>query len=258
MFFTSISNVLNNFQGDTIICGGDLNFVFNLDLDKIGGNKRTNFKAREKCLALMDSHNLIDIWRERNPFVKNYTWSSNVTPGIHCRLDYFLISRPESYAVTDNVFSPGIQSDHSFICLSISTQLVSRGPGYWKLNNSLLHDQIYIDLINELIRNGLEKDTDQGPTRRWEMLKFNIRKTSMTFSKDRAKERRAKEHDLINKIAELEQQLYLEESANVRSRFKEAHNELMLLYDYKLRGTIIRSRARWVEEGEKKLIFFLI
>ncbi|KAJ8019199.1 hypothetical protein HOLleu_42371 [Holothuria leucospilota] len=67
--------------------GGDLNFVFNLDLDKKGGNRRTNFKAREKCLDLMGAYDLVDVWRDKNRCVKNFTWSSNIIPGIHCRLD---------------------------------------------------------------------------------------------------------------------------------------------------------------------------
>ncbi|KAJ8026277.1 hypothetical protein HOLleu_34074 [Holothuria leucospilota] len=130
-FFVEISNALHRFHCETIICGGDLNVIFNLELDKKGGIPRINFKAREKCFELMFSHDLVDIWKERNPFDNNCTWSSNVTPGIHCRLDYFLISRHAGPAVSDNVFSPGFLSDHSFVCLSIGTQEARRGPGFW-------------------------------------------------------------------------------------------------------------------------------
>ncbi|KAJ8018451.1 hypothetical protein HOLleu_43552 [Holothuria leucospilota] len=104
------------------INAGDFNFVFNLELDKTGGNPRTNFKARETCLDLMATYDLIDIWREKNPCVKNFTWSSNVTPGIHCRLDYFLVSRYVSHAVNETIFSPGNQSDHS--CISLTIRLI--------------------------------------------------------------------------------------------------------------------------------------
>ncbi|KAJ8027812.1 LINE-1 type transposase domain-containing protein 1 [Holothuria leucospilota] len=43
------------FLGDVgdLQTAGDFNFVFNLELDKKGGNSNTNFKARAECLALM-------------------------------------------------------------------------------------------------------------------------------------------------------------------------------------------------------------
>ncbi|KAJ8047357.1 hypothetical protein HOLleu_06338 [Holothuria leucospilota] len=204
----------------------------------------------------MFSHDLVDIWRERNPFDKNFTWSSNVTPGIHCRLDYFLISRHASPAVTDNVFSPGFLSDHSFVCLSIGTQEACRGPGFWKSNNSLLNDSKYICLIHELICNQQKENASYDPVFRWELLKFNIRKTSMKFAKERAKEMRLKEKKLIQKIADLEQQFYVNRSPVIHTQLREAQNDLLLYYEYKLKGTMIRSRARWVEDGEKNSKYF--
>ncbi|KAJ8035455.1 hypothetical protein HOLleu_22688 [Holothuria leucospilota] len=88
VFFSNISSKLLSFRGGSIVLAGDFNFVFNLEHDKKGGNCNTNFKTRTECLALMTSHHLLAIWRERNPCLKYFTWSSNITPGIHCRLDF--------------------------------------------------------------------------------------------------------------------------------------------------------------------------
>lgn len=52
-FFSSINLKLANFNWECIVIGGDFNFVFNLEMDKEGGNPRTNFNAREKCKDLM-------------------------------------------------------------------------------------------------------------------------------------------------------------------------------------------------------------
>lgn len=43
----------------------------------------------------------------------------------------------------------------------------------------------------------------------------------------------------------------------IRHQIKEAQNELLLHYNYNLQGTVIRSHARWVEEGEKNTKYFL-
>ena len=69
-FFDFIHSKLLNYAYDYLIIGGDFNFVLNLDYDKIGGNRRTNFNARNKCLDLMSAFDLIDIWRDRNPYKK--------------------------------------------------------------------------------------------------------------------------------------------------------------------------------------------
>ena len=258
-FFSNISSNLLTFKGDNIILSGDFNFVFNLELDKKGGNSNTNFKARTECLALMNTHHLIDIWRERNPRLKHFTWSSNITPGIHCRLDFFLVAKHLCHAISNVSFSPGIQSDHSFVQLTISHQSFKSGPGLWKLNNSLLNDPDFIVLITDLIENELSHSNVVAfdPGIRWDFIKFKIRQASIKFSKQKARERNRKEKTILNRVASLEQSLYVCETAETRAQLREAQNELLVYYNYKLQGTIIRSRARWVEEGEKNSKYFL-
>jgi len=42
---------------------------------------------------------------------------------------------------------PGFKTDHSMITLNISLHSNPRGPGFWKLDTSLLANKDYIDLI---------------------------------------------------------------------------------------------------------------
>lgn len=256
-FFKDLSNEMSYFHCDTIVMAGDFNFVFNLDLDKVGGLRKTNFKARDECLTLMTTFNLADIWKEKNPFLKFYTWSSNITPGIHCRLDFDLVSRNLEHNVNDVSFSPGLQSDHSFISLSFMLTSMKRGPGYWKLNNSLLNDASFTNIINDIIRIDAENPNSENPALRWENLKFKFRLAAIRYGKQKAAERRLKEELLLNKISGLEQKLFLAECPVIRSQLRSAQNELLSYYEYKLQGTIIRSRARWVEDGEKNSKYFL-
>ncbi|KAJ8030403.1 hypothetical protein HOLleu_26824 [Holothuria leucospilota] len=236
---------------------GDFNFVFDLNLDKMGGQQRTNFRARGDCLRLMATYNLVDIWRERHPMTKSFTWSSNILLGLHCRLDLFLISHHLSHVV-NNLSQPlAIQSDHSMIFISCEMSSEKRGPGYWKLNNSFLNDSNYIDLITKLIVDTSEIQNVEDPSSLWEFLKFKIRKVSINYSKCKAGERRSRENSLTEKIAILERNLFNLEFPETRAQLLEARNELLLYYDQKLQGTIIRSRARWVEQGEKNTSYFL-
>lgn len=62
-------------------------------------------------------------------------------------------------------------------------------------------------------------------------------------------ERHFTEELIVQKIPVLEQRL--SGSMNVRSQLKAAQNDLLSYYDYKRKGTIIRSWARWIEEPEQ-------
>ena len=46
--FSKLESYISNHEWDSIIWGGDFNFVMNLSLDKVGGNAHTNFRATNK------------------------------------------------------------------------------------------------------------------------------------------------------------------------------------------------------------------
>lgn len=127
-FFDSLSAEICNFACENVVMGGDFNLVFDLQLDKIGGVQQTNFRARDQCLDLMNRHGLIDVWRERNPHAKVYTWSSNITVGIHCRFDFFLISSHLIKCISNVTISPSLQSDHRLV--NCNLQLFSEKRGF--------------------------------------------------------------------------------------------------------------------------------
>ncbi|KAJ8033626.1 hypothetical protein HOLleu_23935 [Holothuria leucospilota] len=206
---------------------------------------------------MMTNYNLVDIWRERNPLSRSFTWSSNITHNIYCRLDFFLISHHLCHSVSNTSQSPGLQSDHAMIFLSYKLSNEKRGPGYWKLNNSLLNDQVYIEVISNIILEMCEDPNYENPSSLWESLKFKIRGASIKYSKSKARERCLRESALIDNIARLEHELFVHETEEIREALREAQNELLLYYDQKLQGTIIRSRARWVEQGERNTRYFL-
>lgn len=256
-FFEVLNLKLSNFSWDSIILAGDFNFVFNLDLDKLGGNQRTNFKARDKCYDIMTAYDLVDIWRERNPSDRSFTWTSNISSDIYCRLDFFLISRTLSHTVSRVSTSASLCSDHSIVNLDINVSNVQRGPGFWKFNNSLLKDQQFLALITDVINNVKCVYTNTGADNTWEYMKYSIRKFTVAYSKNRAKERRKSERDLLKEISHLERDLYSSHSDYTRNKLLEARSKLQAIYDFKIRGIIVRSRARWVEEGERNTNYFL-
>ena len=76
--FLKLESYISKHGWDSIVWGGDFNFVMNLNLDKVGGNAQTNFKARNRVLGMMETYDLIDTCCERNPCRNQYTWHSNI------------------------------------------------------------------------------------------------------------------------------------------------------------------------------------
>lgn len=54
--------------------GGDFNLVMNKDSDSMNYKHLNNPKARMEVLKLIETYNLVDIFRETNPNLKRYTW----------------------------------------------------------------------------------------------------------------------------------------------------------------------------------------
>lgn len=71
-------------------------------------------------------------------------------------------------------------------------------------SNSLLKDQVYVNLITEIVTSEITASQNLNPSPRWELLKFKIRTFTINYSKRKATERRAHELQLINDISRLE------------------------------------------------------
>ena len=86
---------------------------------------------------------------------------------------------------------PAIRTDHDAILLEIVKLEIGKlengqkGPGYWKLNCSLLADDAYVNSVTELLpvwaAEGRKELTDQRSV--WDWIKYNIRAHAINFSK---------------------------------------------------------------------------
>ena len=92
---------------------------------------------------------------------------------------------------------------------------------------------------------------------KWDWMKYKIREESISYSKSKAKERRKKMQDIERKLEFCEEKIAetptQENLANLESAKVEYENE----YNYIVRGSMIRSRETWLEQGEKNSKYFL-
>ena len=209
--------------------------------------------------CLQNELDLVDVWRIKNPQSRSYTWSQK-SPPIFCRLDYWLISNNLQDFVNTTDIIPAIKTDHAAIELNLTdSNQNSKGPGFWKMNVSLLEDPNYLEELKQNIPLWKTTGSDNLSDKRciWDWLKYNIRKHAILFSKKKARERSAMEQKLKSIRGS---------NQNIRTgpfrllnlnTLNEAKNILESYYEEKTRGVTIRARARWHEHGERSTKYFL-
>ena len=90
-YFFSVAEIVENYNSNNWILGGDFNFCFDVDIDKRGTIYNNN-KAKQALEHFMEQHFTVDIWRIKNLEAFRYTWKRYAPTLALCRLDYFLIS----------------------------------------------------------------------------------------------------------------------------------------------------------------------
>ena len=79
-FLNKLRDILNTYDyGDTVILGGDFNFVPDYKVDNYPKGKNMNSFEASKAQIELESFkkyfNLTDIWRDRNTTKRKYNWS---------------------------------------------------------------------------------------------------------------------------------------------------------------------------------------
>ena len=256
-FFNQLPDKIKNFNCEDIILCGDFNCVLSNEKDNIAGENH-NLDTIKKFNDLVTSCNLYDTWRLLNPENKEYTWSrKNRLNGFTARrLDYIFTSESIIDRVTDCRIISVPFSDHRGSLLRIKDSDILRGKGYWKFNNSLLYDREYLDTMNTYLRQYQSEHED--PQIDLEVLKIRIKELTMEYSKSKACRKRNETLLLYNKLNDIDKILSVQpqciESLRIRDQIK---LKLEVIEKEKHRAAQVRSRAKWVEEGERSNKYFL-
>ena len=260
-FFDHLKKVIDKLDTGSIILGGDWNTYLDFKLDTYNHVQDKNQKARQKILELKQLLQLEDVFRIRNPQEKSFTWSSK-TPVRMSRLDYYLCSTDILNQTEQCLIKHGYRSDHSLVTLGVSFSTNQRGRGYWKFNSSLLHDKMYVDGVKRILsetveqyytgRDGTNPTFSINHRMLWEMIKLGIRGFSIKYSSEKKRERADEEKIISLNIDMLESKSdndSIEQKSHLLSRLQEIRKQ-------KMAGVLLRSRARWIEEGEINSRYF--
>ena len=255
-FINDLENTLTQLgysSEQNFILGGDWNIVRDPSVDKQGGTFNKKQKSVDQMDLLMNNFSLNDSWRIKNPLERRYTWRQK-TPLIQCRLDYWVISDSLFDNITHIDTIPSIQSDHSAIILKLKhIPEGKKGPGLWKFNNGLLDDETFTQGLRSKLNEWKDEYDFDDKRIKWEIIKYEIRKYCIAFSKKRSKQKKERIKELENELMILDRNI---KDENDNKRYHNIKDEMLTLEKEKVKGLIIRSRSQWFEEGEKSTKYF--
>jgi len=152
-----------------------------------------------------------------------------------------------------------IRTDHHTIILEINSLDDQRcGPSFWKFNNSLFDDSLFVERLRVNFPKWLDEINFCDDLRiKWDWMKYKIQEESILYSKLKAKERRNRIQTIENRLKICEEKIADSPTQENLANFESAKTEYEKEYHYIIRGSIIRSCATWFEQGERYSKFFL-
>ncbi len=90
-FISKVKQHLALSENETILMGVDFNFYMSKSIDKLCpmATFNDNPEYQEEVKTMLESFNLVDVWRVIYPNARRYTWHAR---GLALRLDYLFIS----------------------------------------------------------------------------------------------------------------------------------------------------------------------
>ncbi len=255
VFFNKLAEYISDPE-ENIILGGDFNEILNPCLD-LGINNVTFSKKSSNALhSFINTYNLSDIWRHRNPIKKEFSRQQIVEDIVkQSRIDMFFISKSLTQFVTNVYISYTMISDHNFVCVKLDFSRIERGQGIWIFNNQLLHDEDFCDGIRNIINNECQYDMSE-PLVWWDNLKYKMKKYALYFAINKRKLDNQKYYYIQNSLKREYAKLAINKNYDV-TKLKILEEELQEIENIKCKGAILRSKVQWSFESDKNTKFFL-
>ena len=239
------------------ILGGDTNTVFS-HLDKQGGSNILKSNAINAFEDLKTQFSLFDTYRIKNPLSRDYSWETFNPNLIRERIDVLFVSNTLQDYVTETGIIPSHKtcSDHGIPYLRIKGYSIpTKGPGVWKLNNSLLSEADYVSEMKEKIPkwcSEAEQDLPDNIGSQWGFIKHKIGEFSRNYG---AKLKKAKNILKLNIEREMDE---LSQNLNDSNKviFQNLKLKLDEIIEQEVKGSILRSLCTEYENGEKCSKYF--
>ena len=258
------ANFLNNVfleacastNSDRLVFAGDWNTVLDNSLDKSGGAAtHKNVNCQNTLTTIMGDWGFSDVFRLNNPDARIYTHFDK-QHRTHTRLDFFLVDDNliNLPVCTSNV-SHGFSSDHSYVSLTLQGNPISHGRGYWKLNNSHLSSEEFTTKVKQIINETLDDNFDSF-NGVWDTIKFKVKDYAIHFGKKTKKYKSAEKKIVMDNIETIKGTTDYQSNPLLTENLQNLEARLDKIIKHEMEGVILRSKAQFVEQGERCTRYF--
>ena len=183
-YFVCLFAQLDKFAEENVIVGGDFNLTLNPELDRYNSVHNNN-KAMKQLCNIMTNFKITDVWCDRFPETKRYSWFRN-RPGLSAsRIDFMLVNQGIADCVENVEYCCGCRTNHSMIVMEVKINNYKRSKGVWKFNMQLLADDKFCDQIKNMINPKYEQCLQAGlsATEAWDSVKLRCAEIAQACAK---------------------------------------------------------------------------
>ena len=231
---------------------GDFNFCEN-DLDK-----GKNMNSKDKVITpiwddICSTIAVVDPFRMQYPRRRIYSFTA---PAGKSRGDRIYISNDHSNSVANMKYTlTPFNLAHKIMTFNLQ-EGQQIGPGYWKLNSSILKDNAYKKEIEDAY-NSVNRQNIRNPIDWWNLFHCMVHAVTVEYTQNKAKVKSAVKKVIVGKI----QQYESIETSKMTLRDKESYLHYKARYkeivDQEIQGHIIRTRGQpRYEINEPNIDFF--
>lgn len=171
------------------------------------------------------------------------------------QIDLWLVSPSCIQFISESSHDFAPLSDHKMIKIHLTgtKQEQRKLRGFWKLNNDLLNDDIFCDTV-KISAEQIFRDKNMNHIQKWEYFKFKLREAEMRQGKEIKNINVSKEINVMNELNTLMKKDNLSEDNEIK--LKRLKEEIDDAYINMAKGAFIRSKAKWLELGERNSSYF--
>ena len=245
-------------NSDNNVIVGDFNFVEN-DLDRKNrtrsGRNQVDIILSKTWDEFTENLGISDPFRARNPNRRTYSYI-HTKDNSKSRIDRIYVNDECCNEVLSYKHTPTFfRRAHKIVTFSLKEEC-ERGPGFWKMNISILRDRAYETLVEKTINDVTSLGIDD-PIERWLIFKETIKIDTIVYSaKKREIERRIKNMcerhvEILEQNPLLGQDIQLhEEHEFYLSKLNDWHRKQMQGHQ-----TRVKTQPR-LEPGEPNISFY--
>ena len=199
-----------------------------------------------------------------NPGVQKFTWINPADISQGSRIDYIFTTQYMFDKLVKNcdiVTAPA--PDHEAVIVTLHAEINKRGVGYWKMNVSILEEESYVKGIIDIIKNcKIQYKHTFNSRQLWDLTKIKIREYSIKYCSQRQRTKLSYITKLENDLKETEDKIKTmtlteTEKRDLLNQKRYVGEILKEQYKEKAKGYQVRSRAKWIAEGERSTRYFL-